>query len=270
MTWSLTELLTTWAPEPMVAVPVIAAGGLYLWGAWRARRSRGWPSGRTLAFLSGLVLVVLATQSGLAARDELFAVHAVQHLLLGMAAPPLLALGAPLTLVRRAVPTAGRRLTRVARSPLALLAVNPFLGWVLFVSVPFVLYFSPLYRLSLASDVVHHGAHVLLLGTAMLFFWPLLGGDRLSRPVAPGARVLSLALTLPFHAFLGVALASSSSPRLSPTGGLADQRLGGTIMWLAGDLLVVVLMASAVLRWMADEERRAVREDALVDSAAGT
>ena len=71
-----------------------------------------------VAFAAGLVVVVVATQSGLAAYDRvLFSLHVVQHLLFGMVAPLLLVLGAPVTLAlqaeppHRAAPAPARRCT---------------------------------------------------------------------------------------------------------------------------------------------------------------
>ena len=54
-------------------------------------------------FLAGLAVVVIATQSGIGAYDDvLFWDHMIQHLLLIMVAPPLLVVGEPFTLLLHA------------------------------------------------------------------------------------------------------------------------------------------------------------------------
>src|SRR5947207_875418 len=68
------------------------------------RRSRGSPASGpvrwTLAFLLGLGAVAVAAQGSPAVYDDvLFSAHMVQHLLLIMAAPPLLIAGRPVTLL---------------------------------------------------------------------------------------------------------------------------------------------------------------------------
>ena len=74
-----------------------------------AARGRSWPRARSVSFAAGLVVIVLATQSGIARYDRvLFSLHVAQHLLLGMVAPLLLVLGAPITLALQA----GRRTTQ--------------------------------------------------------------------------------------------------------------------------------------------------------------
>src|ERR1700690_191178 len=64
-----------------------------------AARGRSWSRWRTVSFLGGTALVIVAVQSGLAGYDdEVFAAHVVQHLLLMNFAPILYALSAPVTL----------------------------------------------------------------------------------------------------------------------------------------------------------------------------
>src|SRR5579863_4652842 len=99
-------VLTQWEFAPVVTVAVGAAAALYLWGAWRVGRrhpARPWPWWRTALFLGGLLVVVLATESGIGAYDDvLFWDHMIQHLMLIMIAPPLLVLGQPVTLLLHA------------------------------------------------------------------------------------------------------------------------------------------------------------------------
>ena len=79
------------------------AGATCRWVRGCRARGRRWPAGRTAAFGAGLVVLAVATQTGIARYDTtLFSVHVAQHVLLGMVAPVLLALGAPVTLALQA------------------------------------------------------------------------------------------------------------------------------------------------------------------------
>ena len=75
--------------DPAALVAVVAMAAAYRRGVARvAARGRAWPVARSVAFGAGLVALTGAAF----VPDEPFGAHAVQHLLMGMAAPPLLAL----------------------------------------------------------------------------------------------------------------------------------------------------------------------------------
>src|SRR5207244_2995269 len=100
-------------------VPLFIAGLLYVHGVRTlARGGHPWLARRTVYFLSGLASIYVATQSALDRYSTaLFSVHIVQHMVLTMVAPPLIALGAPVTLALRATGRTGRRrILRVVRS----------------------------------------------------------------------------------------------------------------------------------------------------------
>jgi putative copper resistance protein D len=268
------RLLAHWVVEPTSAVLLLVSGVAYLAGVRRLRRrGRRWPPARTVAFCSGLAVAALATQSGLAAYDGvLFSLHVVQHLLLAMVAPPLLALGAPLTLALQAGPDRGRRRLRAAlHSRAVVLFTHPVVAWVAFAGGLAVLYFSPLYELSLRNPLAHALTHGWFFASGCLFFWPVVGLDPLPRRLPHGFRLLWVVLALPFHALVGVALltgrtvlASDYYEGLARTWGaspLADQRTGGGLLWLAGDLVGLAVLGVVVVQWMGHDQRMAARED---------
>jgi putative copper resistance protein D len=263
-----------WAIEPLSALLLLGLAATYLVGVRRLKqRGRRWPPARTAAFCSGLGVAAIATQSGLAAYDEvLFSLHVVQHLLLSMVAPPLLALGGPVTLFLQAgPPEARRRLRSALHSRPVVVVTHPLVAWVAFAGSLYVLYFSPLYELSLRSAPVHALVHAAFFLTGCLFFWPVVGLDPLPRRLPHAARLLWVVLALPFHALLGVALLSGGRvlaadyyEGLGRTWGaspLADQRTGGGLMWMAGDLVGLVVLGVVVVQWMGHEQRVAARED---------
>lgn len=246
------------AVGPLLAL--VLAG--YLAAAARVRRK--WPLGRTAAFVAGAMIV----GAGLVVDGRRsFTAHAVQHLLLGMVAPALFALGAPITLALQASRGAVRRpLLRVLHSRPAAIACSPLLAWALFGGSMLAVYLTPLYRLSLDNALVHEALHVHFLVAGSLFFWPVLGADPLPRRLPHGARLLMVFLTIPFHAVLGIALLGGAP--LAPEHTLADHRAGTGALWAAGDLLGLVAVLIVAYQWMSHEEREAAREDRRADVAA--
>lgn len=275
--------LAHWALDPGAAVGIALSGAAYGWGVLRLRdRGRRWPIGRSVAFGSGLLCLVVATQSGLAAYDTvLFSVHVVQHLILGVAGPFLLALGAPITLALQASSrnTQVGLLSLVRSLPVRALT-HPAVAFTVFSLTLFLLYFSPLYELSLRNDLVHSAVHVHFVLAGSLFFWAVVGLDPVAHRMPFGARLVVVLLTVPFHAFLGIALLSGSTPlagdwyAAARTWGatpLSDQRTGGAIMWAAGDVIGLVAAAVVLLQWMAHEDRanrRVERAEARATTAA--
>ena len=255
------------SPVPVVAVAALVTA--YLLGVRRlARRGRRWPRARTVAFLAGCGVVVVALVSGLAEYDQsTFSVHVVQHLLLGMLGPLLMALGAPVTLVLQAGSrTTQTRLLRILHSPPVKALTNPLVAWLLFSGSLFVLYFTGIYSASQRNFLVHDAVHLHFLVVGMLFFWPVVGLDPSVWRMHHGARLLYVMLALPVHAFLGIALLSGQTP-LFEVHTLADQHAGGGILWAVGDLLTLATVGVVLTQWMSHEERESAREDRLLDAA---
>src|SRR5262245_29513878 len=99
--------LRSWPASPWLLVSLLAASAVYVRG-WRClhrRAPRTWHAGRLAAFLGGLGALFLALGSPIDPFGALLLqVHMVQHLLLMMAAPPLIWLGAPMLPLIRGLP----------------------------------------------------------------------------------------------------------------------------------------------------------------------
>ena len=277
------RVLTDWGLDPWLFVVTVWVVGLYLLGVWTLRR-RGdsWPPGRTLVFVVvGMGAFVLATQGGLAAYDTtLLSVHMVQHMVLSMLVPLALALGAPVTLALRTLPPGPRRwLLAILHSPVARVLTFPPLTFGLYVLSPWALYFTGWYASSLSSTYVHEMMHVHLVLVGSLFFWPLLGVDPVPGRVGYPFRMLTILLTLPFHAFLGVTIMDSTrllgqdhygtlreGPMASWLPSIAeDQHLAGGILWGSGDLVGLLLFGVLFAQWVRSSMREAAREDRRLD-----
>jgi len=281
--FGLGQVFTGWGMDPVLFVLLVWVTGAYLYGVW-VLRSRGdaWPVGRTVAFVvAGMGTFGFATMSGLGAYDTaLLSVHMVQHMLLSMVVPLFLALGAPVTLMLRTLPTRPRGwLLALLHSRVAKVLTFAPLTLLLFVISPWALYFTGWYDASLRSDLVHEMLHVHLVLVGSLFFWPLVGVDPVPGRVAYPFRLLMVFLTLPFHAFLGVTIMGQQEliagdwyRALPEAAGLTwlpdpadDQHLAGGILWASGDLVGLAFLAVLFTQWVRSSMREATREDRRLD-----
>ena len=274
--WTLTAPASI---DPVAGVLVVGLAVAYVAGVRRlARRGRRWPTARTAAFLSGSLVAMIATQSGIARYDTvLFSAHVVQHVMLGMIAPVLFALGAPITLALQAShPATKAVLRRGLDSRVATCLTGPIVATGLFVATLPLLYFTPLYGWSLRYGTVHAWLHIHFVVVGVLFAEAVIGLDLSRHRVGHPTRLGLVLATVPFHAFLGVALLSSTTviarDWYAATGrpwgasALSDQRTGAGILWVAGELFGLVLGAVVLARWMAHSEREARRLDRMLDA----
>lgn len=281
--FTIGRVFTDWGIDPVPFILAVWVAGAYLVGvALLRRRGDAWPVGRTLSFVVlGMGSFVFATASGLARYDTtLLSVHMVQHMVLSMVVPLSLALGAPITLALRTLPTGPRRwLLVVLHSRVARVLSFPPLTFALYVVSPWALYYTSWYDASLSSTYVHEMMHIHLVAVGALFFWPLMGIDPLPGRVGYPFRVLLTVLTLPFHAFLGVTIMGQTTLigeshylalREGPMGAwlppaIDDQHVAGGILWASGDLIGLVFFAVLFVQWVRSSMKEAAREDRRLD-----
>jgi cytochrome c oxidase assembly factor CtaG len=172
LTWG--RLLTAWTPNVGALVVEAVLGVAYGLGVRRLRR-RGveWPAGRSWWFATGLGSVLLVTVSVIGVyADVLFWDRAVQNIVLLMITPMLLALGAPLTLLREVLPGSAQQwASRALHSAPARALTFPAVVTVALIAPLFVLYLTPLYEASLRSAVVGGMTGAGLVGAGFLYFW---------------------------------------------------------------------------------------------------
>lgn len=245
----------------------IALGGLavalalYAAGVFRlARRRVRWGRWRSLAFLAGATAVALASCPPLATHDEDIRIHVFQHLLLGMLAPLLFALSAPMTLLLRALPPRWRApVVRILRSRLGRVATHPLLSATLAVGSLYLLYFTGLYEATLRSEPLHAAVHLHMLITGSLLAWALVGLDPVPYRPALGLRSVALVGALAAHGILAKLLYAHAG---SLAGGEASPdawRQAAQLMWYGGDVVDLGLLIAFFGQWYAFAGRRLER-----------
>jgi putative membrane protein len=260
-------------PSVLIGCLALGAGYAYAIGPmarrldWREVAPERW---RTTAWALALALIFLSLNGPLheLSDEYLFSAHMAQHMVLMLIAPPLLILGLPPALVRRAVRRpallrAGRLLTHPAAAFVAYNLV--FVGW----------HFPAAYNAALENHDLHIVQHLMFMATSVMMWWPVIApAPELERlPDGPLLMIYVFALGIPstiLSAFItmsdGVLYPFyAAAPRISVLSPLEDQRLGGLLMWIPGMLIFWVAISAVWFRWTRDEYaewRREAREAA--------
>lgn len=273
-------LVTGWSLDVVTWLPVLLAAVAFWAGVRAVNRQHPHnpvPRKRLWFWLAGLGTLVLALASPIERYDTtLFSLHMVQHLLITLVAAPLLALAGPITLLLRVATPDGRKriLLPVLHSRPVRVLTHPAVAWIVFTGFMFASHFSPLFDAALDDPGPHYLEHGLYLGTALLFWWPVIGVDPAPRRMRHPARLLYLGLGMPWSSFLGLAIFSATevlyrhyATLTRPWGmtPLEDQQWAGGIMWAGGDLVFLTALVLGVAAWLRAEEVEGRRQDALAD-----
>ncbi|NHC15085.1 cytochrome c oxidase assembly protein [Motilibacter sp. E257] len=224
----------------------------------RSREPRGWSAWRTASFLAGCAVLGLVLLPGLSpypAGD--FRWHMAQHLLIGMVAPLLLVLGAPMTLLLRTLPRRhGRLVGRALRSWPVRLVANPLSALALNVGGLAVLYFTPFYGVVEAHESVHALVHLHFVAAGYLFAWVIAGPDPAPhRPSVP-VRLVVLGAAVAFHALISQLLYAGIGVQVPV--GEAERRGAGELMYYGGDIAELLIALALVTSWRPRARARAV------------
>lgn len=261
---------------------LLVLGGLTLVYAlgWRRLRARGGAAlatwARLASYLGGIALLALALLSPIdALGDWLFSAHMVQHLLLMMAAPVLLWLALPMPIGIWGLPERvrhglGRQLRHDGLLRRALDRITPWRAWFAFVLVLWAWHAPPLYTAAIGDGPVHDLEHLCFFGAAMLFWWRVLdAAPRARRPMHPALPIALMLAAFVQNEILGVSFALASEPiygyyathAFRPLGlsALADQQIGGAIMWIPGGMMLGLAAILLIARYADREQRRQQR-----------
>jgi cytochrome c oxidase assembly factor CtaG len=273
---TLSVLLLSWAWRPEIILSLGLAATIHLAGRWRLKRQGSaqlvnpW---RSVAYLGGLAVLWIALMSPIdVLSGQYFFMHMVQHLLLVMIAPPLLLIGNPMPIMLWGLPTGlrlevGRWLRPDSEFRRVVQALTkPGLVWLYFVAVLVGWHDPRAYNLTLESELAHDLEHLTFFGTAMLFWWHVIGAaPRIHRRLSRGVRIGYTLSVVPPNALTGITIAFASEPiysyyttvpRLGEMTVLEDQMLGGVIMWIPGSMMYIVAALILLAQIVRAEEQK--------------
>jgi putative membrane protein len=264
--------LMTWEITPDIAIPTVLVAAVYLSGLFR-RRAAGatlawW---RPLLFFSGMAAVFLALQSPLdALADRLFSVHQVQHLFLRMLGPMLIALSWPEGVLTAGLPAPVRRMALapvvtngLVRGIFGFLA-RPTPATLMFIAALYVWQIPRYHDIALLNESVHYAMHLTMLFAGLVFWQRIF--DRRAPPhgLGYGTRMMMLWIVILSNIVLGAYTALKGTVlyeaydvagRLYGVSAIADERLGGIIIWIPSSMMCLLAAIVVVHLWGLQETR---------------
>lgn len=245
----------------LASAVLILVAVIYLRGWLRLRKLdlesvEGWRAG---SFLLGLLLILLAVASPLAALDhELLTVHMAKHFVLMTLVPPLILLGAPVKLLLRGLPqpltkAIGPLFRSAALQHLGGALTHPAVCWLAAAGALVVWHIPAVFILGMRSHSWYAVQQASFLATGLLFWWPVIRPWPSSSKWPEWSMVLYLFLaTLPCDILSGFLVFcdrviypiyfSSSQP--FGMSALEDQQCAGALMWTG--VTVVYLIAGGI------------------------
>lgn len=275
-----------WHPAWALFGLLLAFAALYL-AAWQHRRRPG-PAGaappgslrprHAVAYLAGLAAVAFALAGPLDAWNAAsFSLHMLQHLCLVLVAAPLLVLGRPWQVIAQGLPrqVVGRVSRAVLRPELGRrtwrLALHPLTAFAFFNGAMVLWHLPALYVAALVDEGLHQAEHLTFLISALLLWYQVLPPPPHRPPSSTTARALLLFGTALAGDVVAAGLTLSTRVLYPPYAGrpglggrdaLADQSLGGLIMWLSGAVFYLLTFWVLVVDFRRDRERALRRSSA--------
>ncbi len=246
-------------PAFLVLVLLLVAGATYTAGVQRLhRRGVGWPVSRSIAAAAGLLSLAVAALPLPVSLPE-FSAHVVQHLLMAMLAPLLLALSAPVTLLLRTSRGRARSSAlRILHSRWARLVMLAPVLVVLEIGGLYGYYLTPLYELAHHNATLKAVVHLHMFLVGCLLSWYLVALDPMRhRPSLPMSLVVLL-LVAAAHDLMAKIMYAHHLPAAAGTD--ADIETGAQLMYYGGTVVELALAVAVLVQWYRKTGRAHRRE----------
>ena len=267
------EVIRQWSVDPVWMALGTLALLAYGFGFRRARnlgfQHPGW---RFAMFGAGVLLTVISILSPIEHYSrQLLWVDFTGFLLLTMIVPPLILLGAPLTLAFRASGGRGRAQWRsFYRSRAVATLTFPVVTWLLFAVATYLWQFSALTEWAQDHAAVRGLQQASLLLVGLLFWMPAIAADPIRWRLNYPLRTLYVFVEMTHKSLFGgmflsmnTAMHASFAAQAPPWApdALTDQRMAILILWIGGNLIFVVALVGLIIGWIRYEQRNQHRTD---------
>jgi cytochrome c oxidase assembly factor CtaG len=243
-----------WNWNPLVAIALLlpawayAHGVMHLWrGGSVGRGVTRWQAG---AFALGVFTLFIALISPVdTLGEQLLSVHMVQHLLLMLVAPPLLALAVTPGIFLWVLPLSWRRALGRWSAPGTPMyrgwetLHRPVVAWLLHAAAIWLWHVPGMYQAALTSALAHWLEHASFFGSALLFWRAAFShrqaliGVLLIFTTALHSSLLGALMTFSRSVWYPIYTARTATWGISP---LEDQQLAGLLMWIPSGAVYVL------------------------------
>lgn len=211
------------------------------------RRHKKWPLYRTAFWIIGTICAIASLIGPIADRSHMnFTVHMITHLLLGMLAPLLMVLAAPMTLLLRTLKVDyARHISRLLKAwPVCILS-NPITASILNIGGLWVLYTTELYTIMHQHAFLYLLVHIHVFLAGYLFTASMINIDPTPHRVSFVFRTGIFILALAGHGILSKYIYANP-----PSGVVREQaETGAMLMYYAGDAIDLVLISLLCFQW---------------------
>ncbi len=272
---TIIDFLTSWSFSGSQFIIVAFLGITYIVGMLRLQIRSGWqaiPIRKVFYGIGGyLVLFFAVAGPPEAFSDDMFFAHMTQHILIAMVASVLLLAATPMAAYLWAMPEG----VRVGLAPslaengwlrkLNAAVTNPKFALPAFVLTLWGWHIPEAYSLALDNQLAHLVMHLSMFVTSILFWWPIIGPPPVRSPLSDPQRIIYLVLVVTPTAVLAAIITLSNTVIYTPyldtphhftLTPAEDQRVGGLLMWIPGNIVYLATLTTLFLRWFANEDRK--------------
>jgi putative membrane protein len=213
---------------------------------------------QVLTFVLALLTILVAITGPLdELTDRSFAVYIFQQMLLVFVVPPLLLFGLPGWMVRPLM------LNRFVE-PIARVITRPLFAFLLFAAVFTLIHYPMVCDRVCHVNPFYGDLHALLLLTGCLLWWPLLSPlPEYPRMTYPMQIMYLFLLMIPMTAVAAPITLAGSVLYVFYMGGthplgltpMADQVLGGLIMWVGQGIYIMFVFTAIFYRWSRSDDQ---------------
>jgi putative membrane protein len=268
----LNTLLNTWDLSPGIVIPTALALGIYavgLMGRPESFEDRPWRHAAYFWGVFGAFMSLASPADGFS--DHLFFMHQVQHMLIRVICPMLVAVSQPQAVLIAGLPG---WLRRGGLGPVAGAApVRRVFGFltrpapvtVLFIASLYIWQWPRLHNLAILNDNVHDAMHATMLAAGLMFFWRLFDQRPPPKGAGYGARLMMLWVAVLSNIPIGAYTTFKSRElypaydvvgRLFHMAPIADEQLGGFIMWAPSSMMMLIAVLLVIHAWGRHEDRQ--------------
>jgi|TARA_B110000263_G_scaffold40552_1_gene32306 putative membrane protein len=212
--------------------------------------------------LIGYIFLFSALVGPISSYEDTFWVHMIQHMLLIMIVPPLILSGLFFSANLWFFPRIIRigladylRPTSYFRKIINKIT-SPKFSLIFYVISLWTWHLPIFFNYALDFNAIHNFEHFIFFISGILFWWPVLGmsigAKKITIPIRIVYLLLAVTPTAVVAAFITLAdsvLYGENIPRLFNIEAIEDQKIGGLIMWIPGNIIFIATLTTLFFKW---------------------